>query len=319
MKKRILTLALAFLMLMALSLPALADTGYTGEINPETGDPYGEDSAQDTGDRVPLSSGMYYDWITHDYAYPIPDSLGEVHVSAADGMVLTTSVSIDPGSDASVTVFLNGSEYTGSLENCKSVGEYVISALVGGSTRRLMSFTIVGKSTCNLYTFVVPDGFYIRDAQRNGESVYLDRYSVDMEKEGEYLIEYECSATNLVYKLETAIDRTPPGLTFQAKMDSQGRVRSQLDFQGLDEGDSIYLSRSGEAVELEVENGGGTVYDPGNYAMIVTDAAGNSVEYDFIILQYLNLTSWAFFLLVFVVICAVVMYIILKRKRLKIG
>ena len=319
-KYRISALALALFLLLCLSLPALADTGYTGEINPETGQPYGEDTAQDTGDRVALSSGMYYDWISHDYVYPIPDSLGEVHVTAADGMVLTTPVTIVPGSDASVTVYLNGSEYTGSLSRCSDIGEYVISALVGGTTRRLMGFTLVGKTTCAVHTFVAPDGFYIIDAERDGESVYLDRYTADMEEEGSYSVSYECSATNMVYKLETTVDRTPPGLVFQGKLDSRGRVRSKLEFQGLAAGDSVYLSRSGVLVTPELKGDGtGVIYDPGSYVMIVTDEAGNSVEYDFIILQYLNLTSWAFFLLVFAVIAAVITYILVQRKRLKIG
>ena len=53
--------------------------------------------------------------------------------------------------------------------------------------------------------------------------------------------------------------------------------------------------------------------------MLVMDAAGNTKEYDFIILQYFNLQSWIFFLIVLAVIAAVVIYIVMQRKRLKIG
>ena len=321
MKQKFLTLALALLALFALSLPAAADTGYTGPINPETGEPYGDDpSARSSGDRAALSDTMYYDYSSHDYVYPITDALGEVHVSAADGMYLTAPVYIRSGNDTAVTVYLNGSEYTGSLENCATAGDYVVSALVNGQTRRLMGFTLMGKTTNALHTFVAPDGFYVTNALRGGENVYLDRYNVDMEEEGEYTIEYTCSATGMVYKLELTVDRTPPALVFSGKLDSQGRVRSQLDFQGLQNGDHIYLTRSGTVAEPELNGDGtGTVYDPGNYVMIVTDSAGNSVEYDFIILQYFNLQSWVFFLLVIAVIAAVAVYILVQRKRLKIG
>ena len=141
-----------------------------------------------------------------------------------------------------------------------------------------------------------------------------------MEPEGAYSIEYECSATNLIYKLETAVDRTPPALVFQGKPDKQGRIRSKLDFSGLASGDRIYLERSGEAVAPELNGDGtGTIYDPGNYTMLVMDAAGNTTRYDFIILQYFNLQSWVFFLAVVLVIAAVTTYIVLQRKRLKIG
>lgn len=320
MKRMIAALMLALALLLILALPAAADTGYTGVINPETGEPEDEQTPESYGDRTALTTGMYYDWTAHDYVYPIADSLGEVHVNAADGMVLSTPVYIRTGADASISVYYNGSEYTGSYSSCSAAGEYVVSALVSGQTKRLMSFTLVGKTTSLLHSFVVPDGFYVVEAIRNGESIYMDRYSVDMEEEGAYTVEYECSSTNIIYKLETTIDRTPPALTFLGKVDGQGRIRSKLDFSGLQAGDGIYLTRSGEWVSPEVNSDGtGTIYDPGNYRMIVTDAAGNRVEYNFIILQYLNLQSWIFFLVVLALVAVVAGYIVLQRKRLKIG
>ena len=321
MKHRIISLALALLALLMLTLPAAAaDTGYTGVVDPETGEPYDDETPESYGDRTGLTKNMYYDWSSHDYVYPVSGSLGEVHVNAADGMVLTTPVYVRAGSDASVFVYLNGSEYTGSLNSCSAAGEYVVSALVGGQQKRLMSFTLLGKTSNLMHNFVVPDGFYVLEATRNGESAYEDRYSVDMEPEGAYTIEYECSSTNLIYKLETVVDRTPPALVFQGKQDKQGRIRSKLDFSGLASGDRIYLERSGEAVAPELNgDGGGTIYDPGSYTMLVMDAAGNTTRYDFIILQYFNLQSWMFFLAVVLVIAAVTAYIVLQRKRLKIG
>ena len=321
MKRKIISLALCALAMLLLSLPAMAgDTGYTGVINPETGEPYDEQTPDSYGDRTAINSAMYYDWGTRDYVYPISGSLGEIHVSAADGMVLTSPVYVRAGSDASVFVYLNGSEYTGSLSSCSAPGDYVVSAQVGGQIKRIMGFTLLGRVSSQLRDFVVPDGFYIVEATRDGESVYQDRYSVSLEGEGAYSIEYECSSTNLVYKLETTVDRTPPSLIFKGKTDRQGRIRSKLEFSGLEYGDGIYLARSGVQVAPETNSDGtGAIYDPGNYVMIVRDAAGNSVEYDFIILQYFNLESWMFFLLVVLIICAVAGYIIIQRKRLKIG
>ena len=52
--------------------------------------------------------------------------------------------------------------------------------------------------------------------------------------------------------------------------------------------------------------------------MIVTDDAGNRVEYDFIILQYFNLQSWIFFFIVIASLSTLAGYILVKRKRLKI-
>ena len=321
MKPRIIALALTALMLLSLCAPALAaDTDYTGPLDPETGEPKNEVDHRESESRSALSATMYYDWESHDFAYPVPDSLGEVHSNAADDMVLTTPVYINVTGEAPVTVYRNGSEYTGSLGRIDAVGGYTVSASVGGQTQRLMSFTLVGAGTNAIHTFVAPDGFYIREATRDGNPIYADRYSVSMETEGAYTVEYECVATDIVYKLETTIDRTPPALSFEGKTDSQGRIRSALKFSGLQDGDSLYLTRFGEWTAPTLNGDGtGEVTETGNYSMLVSDSAGNTVEYGFIILQYYNMESWIFFLLVFAVLAGVIIYIAVKRKRLKVA
>ena len=321
MKHRSLSLALCVLLLLCFCLPALAaDTDYTGPLDPETGQPKGEAGAQDGNTRPALSDTMYYDWNTHDFAYPIPDTLGEVHSNAADGMVLTTPVTLTVTGDIPLSVYRNGSEYTGDLGRIAEAGGYTVSASVNGQSRRLLSFTLVGKSTNAIHTFLVPDGFYIREASRNGDPIYAERYSVSMEEEGAYTVEYECSATDVVYKLETTIDRTPPALILEGRVDGQGRLRSALKFSGLQAGDGVYLTRFGEYYPPEINSdGSGEVTDAGNYTMLVFDSAGNTVEYNFVILQYYNMQSWVFFLLVFAVAASVIIYIVVKRKRLKIA
>ena len=229
MKHRSLSLALCVLLLLCFCLPALAaDTDYTGPLDPETGQPKGEADPQSSDTRPALSDTMYYDWNTHDFAYPIPDTLGEVHSNAADGMVLTTPVTLTVTGDIPLSVYRNGSEYTGDLGRIAEVGGYTVSASVSGQSRRLLSFTLVGSSTNALHSFLAPDGFFVREAARDGNPIYADRFSLSMETEGSYAVEYECSATDIVYKLETTIDRTPPALQFEGSADRQGRIRSAL-------------------------------------------------------------------------------------------
>ena len=87
------------------------------------------------------------------------------------------------------------------------------------------------------------------------------------------------------------------------------------------------LTLGGEADELKggewtiTLNGDGTggVYDSGNYIMRVYDAAGNMTEYTYTILMYFNASSLAFFALVLAVVAAVIVYIVTKRRKLKIG
>ena len=298
---------------------AAADLDYTGVVDPESGEPADEGSG--TGaDRSALSGSMYFDWLTHDYVYPISESLGQVHSSAADGMVLTVPVSVKAENGVSVVVYADGVEYAGDLNRISAPGTYQVSAQVDGQSRRLFTFTLVGSSTNVLHTFQAPDGFYITEALRDGENIYLDRYSVSMEEEGDYAITCECPTTDSVYTLRTRIDRTVPGLVFRGTVDRQGRIRSQLDFSGLETGDSIYLTRSGVQVAPVLNGDGtGTIYDTGIYRMLVTDPAGNTAEYHFIILQYLNTQSWVFFLIVGATLAALIVYLALQRRRLKIG
>ena len=53
--------------------------------------------------------------------------------------------------------------------------------------------------------------------------------------------------------------------------------------------------------------------------MRVYDAAGNEKEYTFTIMVYLNVGAWFFILILAAVIIAVFVYVIVKRKHLKIG
>ena len=322
MVRKLLTLALCallcFLCLSAGLFDAAADVDYTGVVDPESGEPAAEGSGG--ADRTALSDSMYFDWLTYDYVYPISDTLGQVHSSAADGMVLTVPVSVRAENRANIVVYADGVEYTGDLTRISAPGRYQVSAQAEGQNRRLFTFTLVGSSTNAIHTFLAPDGFYITDALKDGESIYLDRFSVNMEEEGDYEITCECPDTDYTYTLKTRIDRTPPGLLFKGTMDRQGRIRSQLDFSGLEPGDSVYLTRSGAQVAPVLNGDGtGTIFDAGIYRMLVSDPAGNSVEYNFIILQYLNFQSWLFFLIVGVTLAAVIVYLALQRRRLKIG
>ena len=306
-------------MIFALHAAAFAvDTDYSGELDTETYEPLSESGI--SYNRTLISDTLSYDWNSHDYVYTVEDHLLEVHASVADGMVVSGPVAVNAGGDQGVIVFCNGEETTEELSNLREAGEYIVSLRSAGSSLRLFDFMIVGDTTKDLNTFTVPDGFYIKTATRDGLDIYEDHYRVSMEEEGDYVIEYECGPTEIPYTLATTIDRTPPSLSFRGKVDSKQRVHSALSFSGLQNGDTVVLLRDGsEAHPIVKEDGTGQIIDSGNYIMRVYDAAGNMQEYKFTIMTYFNAGSWFFFSLVLAVIIAVAAYIIIKRKRLKIG
>ena len=311
-------LAAAVMALVPLAAFAV-DTDYTGVLDPETNQPAATGGGESTS-RIILTSTMYYDTNTRDYVFPVDGSLTEIHANVADGMVRTDAVSVSKGGDTSVVVYCNGVEVTDDTTNLREIGDYLVSSARGGSTTRIITFSIVGPTTNSLHTFKVPDGFYILTATRDGRDVYESRYQLNMEEEGLYKIEYECGATDRIYTLQTTIDRTPPELRFSGKIDSKKRVHSALSFSGLESTDTIVLLRDAVQVNVHTDSDGtGTITDSGNYVMRVYDAAGNMREYSFQIMVYLNAGAWLFVILVIAVFAAVIIYVLLKRKNLKIG
>ena len=179
-KKRsnILQTAGLFALLLFLCLPsraAASNIDYSGELDPQTSEPVTEDNASETtyntSGLVMISSSMYYDWSAHDFVYPVSNSLNEIHCSAADGMVVDKPVTLSTGSDSSIVVFLNGSEYTGELSSLSQPGEYVVSARQSGDIVRILSFTIVGETT----NAVTPAGRLLSDGGDPGRPEHLFR------------------------------------------------------------------------------------------------------------------------------------------------
>ncbi len=319
LNRHILAALLAVIMVLApCTAVNAADPDYTGDLDPVTNEAPDLYSGN-TSERSSLSSTMLYDWSTHDFVYPVENSLIEVHANVADGMMTNQKVSII-AEDPSVLVFRDGEEIKTDLSNLKDPGAYTVTVNNGGGSYRLLDFTIVDKSSNSLHSFSVPEGFYIVSATRDAENVYQGRYELDMEEEGEYYIEYKCGPTDHVYKLDVEIDRTPPQLILQAKLDSKGRARSAVSFSGLEETDDLVLIKDGVQVYPTImPDRTGTIADSGNYIMRVYDAAGNMREYQFTIMVYFNAGTWFFLLTVLAVIGAVAAYVIIKRKRLKIG
>ena len=296
------------------------DTDYSGEIDSETSEPIYTGSGNMVGNRTVINSSLFFDWTTHLFVFPVEDSLTEVKSSVADGMVVNEAVQIDSGGDSSIAVFKDGLEQT-NITNLREPGEYVVSVRQGSTTMRLFDFTIAAPVTNSLHRFTAPDGFYIVSLTKNGfEAAISDRYIVDMEEEAGYEIEYECGATDIVYKFKTTVDRTPPSLEFSGKIDQQQRVHSALTFTGVEAGDTIILLRDGTEVKPVAQaDGSYKIFDSGNYVMKVFDAAGNEKDYSFQIMVYLNASSWMFILLVLAVIAGVIVYVRFKKKHLKIG
>ena len=321
--KRALAVLITALVLLAVPLNgARADIYYSGEVDPTTNEPIASGAeTTETGSRVIITSTMSYDRSSRSYVFPVGEGIGEVYASVPDGAVVSVPVKITAANGVSLVVYRDGNEYSGGLDNVATAGEYVVSARQGDTPTRLFSFILVGERTNRLTQFSAPDGFYIASVTRDGESIFGDRYNVSLSQEGLYDIQCDCMTTDLTCSLRTTVDRTPPTITLEGERDDQGRFRSAVTFSGMEEGGSVVLTRGETAVQptLDKVKGTGTIVDSGLYRLQVYDAAGNRAETDITILMYFNANSLIFFALVVAVAVAVVAYIVLKRRNLKIG
>ncbi|MBQ7057713.1 MAG: hypothetical protein IJM83_00215 [Firmicutes bacterium] len=307
-----------FLLLGGKTKARAADVGYSGYLDPETGEPADETTA-DTG-RVEITSSVFFDWNTRDYVYIVGTTKSEIHASVADGMVVTDQATISGTGSVLLSIYKDGEYYEGQMSVITEPGEYVVKADVNGEETRLFTFMIIDKTTNRLMSFSAPDGFYITGATHDGGEAAYDRYTVAMAEEGVYEIDYESIASDLVYSVMITIDRTPPDIQLDGKFDSKGRAHSAVTFSGLESGDRVYLFRDGVEVKPALSGDGtGQILDSGIYTLQVYDAAGNMSEYRFTIMVYFNSNSLIALALFALVITAVVGYILIKREHLKIG
>lgn len=316
-KKNIIPTLYAALLLGALCVPAFAETDpyYNGEIDSYTGEPVSE--AASSAALVQISETTYYDREAHSFVYPTLSGAAQVYANVADGMIVTSPVSITADAGAEITVTRNGAAMEDTeLTAISAPGSYIVSAKAVDTGRFLFGFTIVGDHANLPEGYTMPEGFYILDATLDGEETYFERNYIAMEDDGTYDIEYVCPETTLHYKLSTTIDRMPPHFTLDGKRDKNGRFRSAVQIGGLQEGDSVALTRDANEIRFPAD---GRLTEAGMYQLQVFDAAGNSTTEQFTILVYFDLNSLLFFALVCISLAGVAVYTLYSRKKLKVA
>ena len=174
------------------------DLDYSGPINSFTGEPTSKNNTSQGQDRVPVTSGVYYDWNKRAYVFDLGGISGEtVSANVMDGMVVNEAVSIAVSQGVDVRLHRNGNLVENAdLTLIEDPGRYVLKVrLLGDQYVRVMDFTIVGETTCLVNSYPMPAGFVIKDVEmtvedENGEWVTAapqwDRSKVSMSENGNY-------------------------------------------------------------------------------------------------------------------------------------
>lgn len=291
------------------------DADYEGELDAVTGLPVtsGAEQRQTTG-RVQLSDTMYYDFDQRGFFFLSPRFGVEIGANVADGMVTKENVAIVVPDGVATTLYKDGNVVEKpALTAIREPGGYVLRIGNGSENEDLLSFTITSTTTGSLNYYSMPESFYVTSVTRDGQDVSGPTSRVELLTEGEYSIEYGCPKAALSYTLSLTVDHTPPELTFTG-VDERGRARGPVTYAGLEKGDTVTCLKDGS----EYTPRRATLSQMGKYVLTVTDKAGNSNTYYVTILLYLNAQSVVFFALFIAIVAALVAYLQISRRRMRV-
>ena len=290
------------------------DIGYTGPIDIVSGQPVEENGDDnDGGELVRISEGVNFDRFSQRYIFSVGNA--RVLCSVADGMTVTDKVVLSKDGEMNMAVYHDGETMSEIPSEITEPGEYVVTTWTDNSKTQLLSFQIVNSVTGQLSLYKLPTGFVVDKVVRDGQSLSHGNTTVEFKEEGEYIVDYSCSATSVAYTLKVRIDHTPPAITFVG-LDENDEARGPVTVEGLEEGDKISIIFGEEdEVALDDEN---QLSETGYYHVVVTDPAGNTVERDFRILLYLNFNATLFIVAFVLVIAGVIIALKVSRKRLRV-
>lgn len=337
---RLFAVSMAVLLSVWAALPVFAadvNIDYEGELDLITGKPVTEEKTADN-QTITMMTGVSYDRKMHKYLYSVPNSTETVSCSVADGMVTTGNVLLSVPSGIRAELYKNGVKY-GEEENkkedeeddsseeekkqeidlssltIKEAGAYSLVLSTADSKRQFLTFSIVKEKTGAMKVFQVPDGFTLINVSINEENqrFSVGANTVDMSREGDYVISYRCETIGVNNSFAVTVDHTPPQVTFEGI--NNGVAKNPVAIAGVEKSDTVEVLRDGHEMKISKDN---IIRSPGKYIVTVTDDAENSVTEEFEIKFYLNEQGWVFAAIIIFVIAAGVTYMIVSKKRLRV-
>ena len=118
-------------------------------------------------------------------------------------------------------------------------------------------------------------------------SVSIDqdgKQKVYLAETGSYNVELKDLLTGIIYMLDISIDHTAPNVVLVG-VDDGGTTRENITVMGLEKGDHVDIYRGKELIFSKTATKEVTdppyLSEPGSYRLVVSDEAGNTVEYEF--------------------------------------
>ena len=292
------------------------EPAYSSEFDPVqidkfTGEALSEETSEVGGNQIQINRQVMYD--REKRAFLHTTQREQTYSNVASGMTTTETVWLLVPEGVPFLLYKDG--ILMEEEKYSDISEPGAYALISNEiteNKEVMHFTIVAPVTGQLSRFQVPEGFAISSALCNGIKIPFERTYVDMENEGEYDISYRCPVTESMYLFRVTVDHTPPVLALAEVMED-GIAKGPVDISDLEEGAQIGIWLNNKLIPQEQ-----ILTRSGKYHLVVTDAAGNMTEYDFMIRGYFNTNSK---ILIFVILAAcagIGIYALYSRRHMRI-
>lgn len=305
-------MAFALLLLAACAIPVLAADDYENvDVDPVTGEVKQPGSVQ-SGSVFHIGSNCTYDPATGYYSFSAAGVEQAVTSNVADGMVTTNSVTLLMDDGLYYTVYRNGKAVKPEGNAVAEPGGYVVEVIGNsGNPEQPLSFTIVGKLTNSVRNYAMPIGFGVTNFLRDGKPVAFDSSLVTFDEDGTYTVDYVCVASGVTYRLEFVTDYTAPTLRLDGV--ENGKIHGPVDLSDAEPGADVRVIRDGKEISYKK-----TLTESGKYTVIITDAAGNSSTYSFVILMYLNTNSVVLFAVVGLLIVLFAVYLLRRSRKVRV-
>ena len=259
--------------------------------------------------QISLGDSVYYDEETKQYLYDT--EIGRVESNVMDGMIVSEPVTLTSDNSAALILYKDGERMAQKdVSSFSDNGYYVVQYNDNdGVTRTIMDFMIVGEKTGLIDSYDLPSGFSVTEATRDGASISTSS-TIDMTKEGEYHIAYQCDRTKVSYTLNVGIDHTAPVLALEAV--KNGVAKGPVDISDVEEGATVAITFDGKNYNYREK-----LSQSGNYEITVTDDAGNETSYAFTIRIYLDSSAYISIVIVLAILVGIGGYMLFERKKLR--
>ncbi len=262
-----------------------------------------------TETQTALTASTYYDSLTERYLYMT--DVGRVEASVMDGMIVTEPVVLASENTSVLILYKDGARVTlADSTTLEDSGYYVVQYNDNdGATQTILEFTIVPSLTGMISQYSIPSGFRATEITRDGESLAITS-DIDLTKEGQYHIAYQCERTQVAYSLDLTIDHTAPVLTLDGV--ENGVANGPVDLSDVEEGATVAITLDGNDYNYREK-----LSESGNYVVTITDAAGNESTYEFTIRIYLDSSAYVSIIIMLAILAGIAVYMVIERKKLR--